>query len=56
MIGAELDNENILGTGSGKSKKEAEQKAAADALNKGEYITCILKGLRCRASSHLRIL
>lgn len=32
-----LDNHIILGVGRGKSKKEAEQKAAHDALRKGNY-------------------
>jgi ribonuclease-3 len=32
-----LDNHIILGVGRGKSKKEAEQKAAHDALKKGNY-------------------
>jgi len=34
-----LDKDIILGKGSGKTKKEAEQKAAEDALRKGIYVT-----------------
>ena len=32
-----LDKEIVLGTGEGKTKKEAEQKAAEEALKRGNY-------------------
>lgn len=37
VVSVNLDNTIILGQGSGKSKKEAEQNAAKDALKKGNY-------------------
>lgn len=37
LVAVNLDNNIILGQGTGKSKKEAEQNAAKDALKKGNY-------------------
>ena len=36
-VAVKLDNHIVLGIGRGKTKKEAEQNAARDALMKGNY-------------------
>lgn len=39
VVVVKLDKQIILGEGEGSTKKEAEQKAAKDAMDKGNYVT-----------------
>lgn len=39
VVVVKLDKQIILGEGEGSTKKEAEQRAAEDAMNKGNYVT-----------------